>query len=33
MIIAKQEKAEWVYVDNFIDAERGTGGFGHTGKA
>lgn len=24
--------AEWVTVDNLIDTERGTGGFGHTGK-
>jgi len=32
MVIAKHEKAEWVCVDNLIETERGTGGFGHTGK-
>lgn len=32
MIITRHERAEWVTVDNLIDTERGTGGFGHTGK-
>jgi dUTP pyrophosphatase len=32
MIIAKHEKAEWIAVENLIDTERGSGGFGHTGK-
>jgi len=32
MIISKHEKAEWVSVDNLLETERGTGGFGHTGK-
>ena len=32
MVIAKHEKAEWISVDKLIDTNRGTGGFGHTGK-
>jgi dUTP pyrophosphatase len=31
MIISKHEKAEWNLVDELIETERGTGGFGHTG--
>jgi dUTP pyrophosphatase len=33
MLIVKQEKAEWVTVENFVDARSGTIGYGHTGKA
>jgi dUTP pyrophosphatase len=32
MIIAKHEKAEWVSVDTLLETDRGSGGFGHTGK-
>jgi dUTP pyrophosphatase len=32
MIIAKHEKAEWIKVENIRNTNRGTGGFGHTGK-
>lgn len=32
MIIGKYEKAEWKQVDKLSDTQRGTGGFGHTGK-
>lgn len=32
MIIAKHEKANWILVDELKDTERGSGGFGHTGK-
>jgi dUTP pyrophosphatase len=32
MIIAKHEKAEWQNVETLLDSERGSGGFGHTGK-
>jgi dUTP pyrophosphatase len=32
MVIASHEKAEWVAVDTLLDTERGSGGFGHTGK-
>ena len=32
MVIAKHERAEWLSVETLIDTERGTGGFGHTGK-
>jgi dUTP pyrophosphatase len=32
MIIAKHEMAEWINVDELIETQRGTGGFGHTGK-
>jgi dUTP pyrophosphatase len=31
MVIAKHEQAEWIQVEQLIDTERGTGGFGHTG--
>jgi dUTP pyrophosphatase len=32
MIISKHEKAEWIAVEALVETERGTGGFGHTGK-
>ena len=32
MVIARHEKAEWLSVEVLEDTERGTGGFGHTGK-
>jgi dUTP pyrophosphatase len=32
MIIAKHEQIEWQVVDQLSDTERGTGGYGHTGK-
>jgi dUTP pyrophosphatase len=32
MVIARHEKAEWIYVENLEVTERGAGGFGHTGK-
>lgn len=32
MVISKHEKAEWVSVESLLDTERGSGGFGHTGK-
>jgi dUTP pyrophosphatase len=32
MIISKHERAEWVAVDELRKTDRGTGGFGHTGK-
>jgi len=32
MIIAKHEKADWIQVENINETERGSGGFGHTGK-
>ncbi len=32
MIIARHEKAEWIEVDTLVETERGSGGFGHTGK-
>ncbi|PIF05980.1 MAG: dUTP diphosphatase [Draconibacterium sp.] len=32
MIIASHEKVEWELVDELTDTERGSGGFGHTGK-
>jgi dUTP pyrophosphatase len=32
MIISKHEIAEWVSVDNLLETDRGSGGFGHTGK-
>jgi dUTP pyrophosphatase len=31
MIIAAHEKAEWEEVDELVETERGSGGFGHTG--
>ncbi len=33
MIIAKYETVEWEVVEELENTERGTGGFGHTGKA
>jgi dUTP pyrophosphatase len=32
VVIAKHEQAEWIEVEQLIDTERGSGGFGHTGK-
>jgi len=32
MVIAEHAQAEWVEVEALGDTERGTGGFGHTGK-
>jgi dUTP pyrophosphatase len=32
MVIAKHEKAEWIEVENLNNSNRGSGGFGHTGK-
>ena len=32
MVIAKHETVEWKVVDNLCDTDRGSGGFGHTGK-
>jgi dUTP pyrophosphatase len=32
MVIAKHEQAEWTLVEHLADTERGTGGFGSTGK-
>ena len=32
VVIAKHEQAEWVEVEELMDTERGSGGFGHTGK-
>ena len=32
MVIARHEQAEVVQVEELTDTERGTGGFGHTGK-
>ena len=32
MIIAKHEQAEWIEVEELLETERGTGGFGSTGK-
>jgi dUTP pyrophosphatase len=32
MVSSKHEKTEWESVDIFLDSERGTGGFEHTGK-
>lgn len=32
MVIAKHEQAEWLLVEHLEDTERGTGGFGSTGK-
>ena len=31
-VITKYERAEWVEVDVLDETERGTGGFGHSGK-
>ena len=32
MVIAKHEVAEWKEVEELSETDRGTGGFGHTGK-
>lgn len=32
MVIAKHEKAEWNLVIDLIETDRGSGGFGHTGR-
>ena len=32
MVIAKHENADFIEVETLDDTERGTGGFGHTGK-
>ena len=32
MVITKHEKAEWINVEVLVDTERGSGGFGHTGR-
>lgn len=32
MVITKHETAEWISVTELDETERGTGGFGHTGK-
>lgn len=32
MVIATHAQAHWIQVDELSDTERGTGGFGHTGK-
>jgi len=33
MVIARHEKAEWESVDSLLESDRGSGGFGHTGKS
>ncbi len=32
MVIQKVEQVEWLLVQNLTETQRGTGGFGHTGK-
>jgi dUTP pyrophosphatase len=32
MIISKHEKAEWINTEKLVETDRGSGGFGHTGK-
>ena len=32
MVIARHERAEWLQVDVLDETERGTGGFGHSGR-
>ena len=32
MVINRVEQAEWIKVESLEDTERGSGGFGHTGK-
>lgn len=32
LVVSKHETVEWKPVENLSDTERGTGGFGHTGK-
>lgn len=33
MVIAKHEMAEWESVETLMESDRGSGGFGHTGKS
>lgn len=33
MIIASHEKAEWIEVEELSNTDRGSGGFGHSGKS
>lgn len=32
MVIASHEQADWISVDSLVNTDRGSGGFGHTGK-
>lgn len=32
MVVAQHERVEWIEVDTLEESDRGTGGFGHTGK-
>lgn len=32
MVVAKHETVEWELTDQLDETERGSGGFGHTGK-
>ena len=32
MVISKHEQAEWIEVEELLETERGSGGFGSTGK-
>jgi dUTP pyrophosphatase len=32
MVIQKVEQVEWLLVQDLSETQRGTGGFGHTGK-
>lgn len=32
MVIARHEQAQWIVVENLTPTDRGSGGFGHTGK-
>lgn len=32
LVVAKHERVEWEQVENLDETERGSGGFGHTGK-
>ncbi|PVZ12750.1 dUTP diphosphatase [Porphyromonas loveana] len=32
LVVARHEQAEWEQAEALADSERGTGGFGHTGK-
>ncbi len=32
MVVSRYERAEWAVVENLDETERGTGGFGHSGK-
>jgi dUTP pyrophosphatase len=33
LVVARHEQVEWAEVEALSDTERGTGGFGHTGKS